>query len=119
MNPVLLVLFLIALVAVSPLVGTAATHALGRKRGALATALVTGGVAWLMAGPFTAMGVGLMALLLVGVLGIGVSPAVRGDPLRRSGFEPSVSRGDADSATPRGPLPPADGMAGSGASGRW
>ena len=57
-----------------PIIGTVLTRMLGRKLGSLAAAGVSGGVAWwLSASLLVALGAGLAALVLVGLLGIGAA----------------------------------------------
>lgn len=57
-----------------PILGAVLTGALGRKLGSLATAAAAGGVGfWLSASLLIAVGVGLIALLLVGLFGVGAA----------------------------------------------
>lgn len=73
-----------------PLVGGLLSGLLGRKLAALVTAGGTGAAAWGLAGSLLAGAVAaLLALLLVGVLGVGSRP-LRGSGLRRGGFVPPV-----------------------------
>jgi uncharacterized protein len=73
-----------------PLVGGLLSGLLGRKLGALVTAGGTGAAAWLIAGSVLAGAVAaLLALVLVGVMGVGSRP-LRGSGLRRGGFVPPV-----------------------------
>ena len=73
-----------------PLVGGVLSSLVGRKLAALITAGGTGAAAWGIAGSVLAGAVAaLLALLLVGVLGVGSRP-LRGSGLRRGGFVPPV-----------------------------
>lgn len=73
-----------------PLVGGLLSGLLGRKLAALVTAGGTGAAAWAMAGSALAGVVAaLLALVLVGVMGVGSRP-LRGSGLRRGGFVPPV-----------------------------
>ena len=73
-----------------PMVGGLLSGLLGRKLAALVTAGGTGAAAWAIAGSVLAGAVAaLLALLLVGVMGMGSRP-LRGSGLRRGGFVPPV-----------------------------
>ncbi len=57
-----------------PILGSVLTAMMGRKLGALATGVVSGGVGWgVTASMAAAVGVGFFALLLVGLFGIGAT----------------------------------------------
>ncbi len=57
-----------------PILGSVLTGMMGRKLGATATGLVSGGVGWMLtASVLAAVGVGFFALLLVGLFGIGAT----------------------------------------------
>ena len=72
-----------------PVVGAVLTGIFGRRLGSLATGGVVGGLGWwLTASLLAAAGAGLVALVLVGVLGVGSRR--RG---RRGGFLPGVMAG--------------------------
>lgn len=74
-----------------PLVGGVLSGLLGRKLAALVTAGGTGAAAWAIAGSVLAGAVAaLLALLLVGVMGVGGGRPLRGNGLRRGGFVPPV-----------------------------
>jgi uncharacterized protein len=61
-----------------PIVGAVLTGMLGRKLGALATGGAAGGLAWLLSASLWLSGLaGVLALVLVGVLGIGAAGAGR------------------------------------------
>ena len=69
-----------------PIIGTVLTRMLGRKLGSLAAAGVSGGVAWwLSASLLVAVGAGLAALVLVGLLGIGAAARRMGGMRGRGG----------------------------------
>ena len=62
-----------------PIAGAVLTRMFGRKLGSLATGGVVGGLGWwLTASALVAGGAGLVALVLVGVLGVGVGSGRRG-----------------------------------------
>lgn len=72
-----------------PIVGAVLTGVLGRKLGSLAAGGATGGIAWFLGGSLLLAGVaGALALVLVGVLGIGA--AGRRSGLGRGGFAPPI-----------------------------
>lgn len=67
-----------------PVMGAVLTSMLGRKLGSLATGGVAGGMAWWLSTSLLLAGAaGVLALLLVGIIGIGASRG--GSGLRRSG----------------------------------
>ncbi len=62
-----------------PIVGAVLTGLLGRKLGAVATSAASGGIAWLMTtSVLLAAGAGVVALLLVGLFGIGTAASSLG-----------------------------------------
>lgn len=74
-----------------PLVGGVLSSMLGRKLGALVTAGGTGAVAWVTAGSVLVAAVaGVLALVLIGVMGVGAARSSRVGGLRRGGFVPPV-----------------------------
>jgi uncharacterized protein len=65
-----------------PIAGAVLTGIFGRKLGALLTGGVVGGIGWwLTTSPLVAGGAGLVALFLVGVMGMGGSRLGRGGPI--------------------------------------
>jgi uncharacterized protein len=63
---------LMFLVVATPIMGTVFSSFLGRKLGALATGGAVGGLAWFVtASLFVAGGAGVIALIVVGVMGLG------------------------------------------------
>ncbi|HEX6704370.1 MAG TPA: TPM domain-containing protein [Albitalea sp.] len=72
-----------------PIVGAVLTGMLGRKLGTLATSGVAGGMAWWLSTSLLLAGAaGVLALVLVGILGIGSARGARG--LRRGGGGPII-----------------------------
>jgi uncharacterized protein len=68
-----------------PILGSVLTGMMGRKLGSLATGIVSGGVGWVVtASVLAAVGVGLFALLLVGLFGIGAAGSSVARRTRRS-----------------------------------
>ncbi len=107
-----------------PIVGGVLTAILGRKLGAVVTAAGAGGVAWVLgAGVLLAVVAGLVAMVLVGVLGIGVGR--RGGPGGPGGWGgigggPPVIWGGGGSRGGGGFSSGGGGdFGGGGASGRW
>jgi uncharacterized protein len=109
-----------------PLVGGMLSSVLGRKLGALVTAGGAAAAAWVLAGSLlAAAAAGVMALVLVGVVGTG---AARGHGPRRGGFVPPViwggggfGGGMGGGAMGGGGFSSGGGgnFGGGGASGRW
>ena len=81
----LAVLFFIAI----PVIGGIATSVFGRKLGSVATGLGSGAMAWILTASLALAGVaGVIALILVGVMGVG------GGTGRRGGSSPVIWGGD-------------------------
>ena len=112
-----------------PLVGGMLSSLLGRKLGALVTAGGAAAAAWTLAGSLlAAVAAGVLALVLVGVLGTGAARSARGNGLRRGGFVPPViwggggfGGGMGGGAMGGGGFSSGGGgnFGGGGASGRW
>ena len=66
----------------APIIGAVLTGLFGRKLGALATGGAVGGIGWFLTASLLAAGVaGALAMLLVGVIGIGSRAGSRGGPV--------------------------------------
>ncbi|MFL6664564.1 MAG: TPM domain-containing protein [Rhizobacter sp.] len=108
-----------------PVVGGILKGVLGRKLGSLATGGVVGGIAWwLTASMLVAAGVGLVALLLVGVMGIGGARGGRfggGPVIWPGGFGGGGFGGGGGFSSGGGGFSSGSGgdFGGGGASGRW
>ena len=101
-----------------PIIGAVLTGVLGRKLGSLATAGAAGGLGWLLtASLLTALGAGAVALVLVGLFGVGSRRSGGGMPIiwggGGGGFGGGGSGGGGFSSGGGGDFD------GGGASGRW
>jgi uncharacterized protein len=104
-----------------PILGAVLTGIMGRKLGALATSSAAGGIAWWLGAPLVLAGVaGVVALILVGVLGVG-SAGQRLAGRRGHGVPPIIWGGGSGGGGGGGGFSSGGGgdFGGGGASGDW